>query len=599
MEETYDFGGWATRNNIRCSDGVTIRQDAFKDNNGKTVPLVWMHDHEDPTNVLGNCLLVNKEDGVYAYGKFNDSEYGQHAKKLVQHGDITSLSIYANHVKKDSKQNVMHGEIKEVSLVLAGANRGAVIDDVVVAHSDGEYDVINDEAEICFGNDLIDAVNDVKHSDETEDPNKEGKETKSMDNETTKNNDKTVADVYETLSDEQKKVVEYIVGVAVENAVNEAKNGENDNKEDETNVSHSDDEGEELMKHNVFDNEYNSDDRVTLSHDDMNDIFKEAKRLGSLKDALNEFTIEHADSYSIKNIDILFPDARTLTDSPEFIKRETGWVNTFMSATKKQPFSRIKSIFADITAAEARAKGYVKGNRKEEEVFTLLKRKTEPTTVYKKQKIDRDDVLDITDFDVVTYIKSEMRIMFDEEIARAALIGDGRSTASNDKISETNIRPIISDEDLYTVKVKVGETVTDYNELIKDIIRARKEYKGSGTPTFFTTEDVLTEMLLLEDKMGRPLYDSKDKLCTKLRVKDIVTVEAMEEDAYKKYVGVIVNPVDYTFGADKGGDMSFFDDFDINFNQMLYLYEGRCSGCLTKPYSALALIKEAKTAEAA
>lgn len=594
MEETYDFGGWATRNNIRCSDGVTIRQDAFKDNNGKTVPLVWMHDHEDPTNVLGKCLLVNKEDGVYAYGKFNDSEYGQHAKKLVQHGDITSLSIYANHVKKDSKQNVMHGEIKEVSLVLAGANRGAVIDDVVVAHSDGNYDVINDEAEICFGNDLIDAINDVKHSEDTKDPEKEEKETETMNNESTKNNEKTVGDVIDTMNDEQKQALQILVYEALHSKDNE---DDTETTDEETDVSHSDDEGEDLMKHNVFDNEYNSDDRVTLSHDDMENIFKEAKRLGSLKDAIGEFTIQHADSYGIKDIDILFPDARTLTDSPEFIKRETGWVNTFMSSTKKQPFSRIKSIFADITAAEARAKGYVKGKRKEEEVFTLLKRKTEPTTVYKKQKIDRDDVLDITDFDVVTYIKSEMRIMFDEEIARAALIGDGRSTASNDKISETNIRPIISDDDLYTVKVKVGETVTDYNELIKDIIRARKDYKGSGTPTFFTTEDVLTEMLLLEDKMGRPLYDSKDKLCTKLRVKDIVTVEAMEEDAYKKYVGVIVNPVDYTFGADKGGDMNFFDDFDINFNQMLYLYEGRCSGCLTKPYSALALIKEAKATE--
>lgn len=594
MEETYDFGGWATRNNIRCSDGVTIRQDAFKDNNGKTVPLVWMHDHEDPTNVLGKCLLVNKEDGVYAYGKFNDSEYGQHAKKLVQHGDITSLSIYANHVKKDSKQNVMHGEIKEVSLVLAGANRGAVIDDVVVAHSDGNYDVINDEFEICFGNDLIDAINDVKHSEDTKDPEKEEKETETMNNESTKNNEKTVGDVIDTMNDEQKQALQILVYEALHSKDNE---DDTETTDEETDVSHSDDEGEDLMKHNVFDNEYNSDDRVTLSHDDMENIFKEAKRLGSLKDAISEFTIQHADSYGIKEIDILFPDARTLTDSPEFIKRETGWVNTFMSSTKKQPFSRIKSIFADITAAEARAKGYVKGKRKEEEVFTLLKRKTEPTTVYKKQKIDRDDVLDITDFDVVTYIKSEMRIMFDEEIARAALIGDGRSTASNDKISETNIRPIISDDDLYTVKVKVGETVTDYNELIKDIIRARKDYKGSGTPTFFTTEDVLTEMLLLEDKMGRPLYDSKDKLCTKLRVKDIVTVEAMEEDAYKKYVGVIVNPVDYTFGADKGGDMNFFDDFDINFNQMLYLYEGRCSGCLTKPYSALALIKEAKIPE--
>lgn len=580
MEKNYDFSGWATKNDILCSDGRTIKKNAFKDDDGKKVPLVWMHDHGNPENVLGHAFLVNKDEGVYCYGKFNDTPEGEHAKNLVKNGDISSLSIYANHLKHDSRKNVMHGSIKEVSLVLAGANEGAVIDNVVLEHSDG-WEELEDEANIYFGDNLIDKVDVVlKHADE-----------KSGEKETEMDEEKTIGDVISTMNDEQKQAMYVLIG--------EALNEDDDDDEDEDydadeEMSHGDDEGETLMKHNVFDNEYSYDDGEVLTHADMQEIFKEAKRQGSLKAAVEDYAMSHADGdYGIKDIDTLFPDARNLTNSPEFIKRETGWVAGFMNATKKTPFSRIKSTFANITEDEARAKGYIKGKQKKEEVFPVLKRTTSPTTVYKKQKLDRNDIIDITDFDVVAYIKQEMRIMYDEEIARAALLGDGRTPGTDDKIDENCIRPIIKDDKFYTVPVYVGTTVTDYNELIKQIIRARKEYKGSGNPTFYTTEDVLTEMLLLEDKMGRTLYETVDKLCTKLRVSKIETVEAMEADAYKDYIGVIVNPVDYTFGADKGGEMSFFSDFDIDYNQEKYLYEGRCSGALTKYHAALSIIKKA------
>ena len=579
MEKNYDFSGWATKNDILCSDGRTIKKNAFKDDDGKKVPLVWMHDHGNPENVLGHAFLVNKDEGVYCYGKFNDTPEGEHAKSLVKNGDISSLSIYANHLKHDSRKNVMHGSIKEVSLVLAGANEGAVIDNVVLEHSDG-WEELEDEANIYFGDNLIDKVDVVlKHADE-----------KSREKETEMDEEKTIGDVISTMNDEQKQAMYVLIG----EALNE--DDEDDDYEDDTDeeMSHGDDEGETLMKHNVFDNEYSYDDGEVLTHADMQEIFKEAKRQGSLKAAVEDYAMSHADGdYGIKDIDTLFPDARNLTNSPEFIKRETGWVAGFMNATKKTPFSRIKSTFANITEDEARAKGYIKGKQKKEEVFPVLKRTTSPTTVYKKQKLDRNDIIDITDFDVVAYIKQEMRIMYDEEIARAALLGDGRTPGTDDKIDENCIRPIIKDDKFYTVPVYVGTTVTDYNELIKQIIRARKEYKGSGNPTFYTTEDVLTEMLLLEDKMGRTLYETVDKLCTKLRVSKIETVEAMEADAYKDYIGVIVNPVDYTFGADKGGEMSFFSDFDIDYNQEKYLYEGRCSGALTKYHAALSIIKKA------
>ena len=586
MEKNYDFSGWATKNDILCSDGRTIKKNAFKDDDGKKVPLVWMHDHGNPENVLGHAFLVNKDEGVYCYGKFNDTPEGEHAKSLVKNGDISSLSIYANHLKHDSRKNVMHGSIKEVSLVLAGANEGAVIDNVVLEHSDG-WEELEDEANIYFGDNLIDKVDVVlKHADE-----------KSREKETKMDEEKTIGDVISTMNDEQKQAMYVLIGEALNE---DDDDDEDDDYEDDTDeeMSHGDDEGETLMKHNVFDNEYSYDDGEVLTHADMQEIFKEAKRQGSLKAAVEDYAMSHADGdYGIKDIDTLFPDARNLTNSPEFIKRETGWVAGFMNATKKTPFSRIKSTFANITEDEARAKGYIKGKQKKEEVFPVLKRTTSPTTVYKKQKLDRNDVIDITDFDVVAYIKQEMRIMYDEEIARAALLGDGRTPGTDDKIDENCIRPIIKDDKFYTVPVYVGTTVTDYNELIKQIIRARKEYKGSGNPTFYTTEDVLTEMLLLEDKMGRTLYETVDKLCTKLRVSKIETVEAMEADAYKDYIGVIVNPVDYTFGADKGGEMSFFSDFDIDYNQEKYLYEGRCSGALTKYHAALSIIKKAAPSE--
>ena len=582
MEKNYDFSGWATKNDILCSDGRTIKKNAFKDDDGKKVPLVWMHDHGNPENVLGHAFLVNKDEGVYCYGKFNDTPEGEHAKSLVKNGDISSLSIYANHLKHDSRKNVMHGSIKEVSLVLAGANEGAVIDNVVLEHSDG-WEELEDEANIYFGDNLIDKVDVVlKHADE-----------KSREKETEMDEEKTIGDVISTMNDEQKQAMYVLIGEALNE---DEDDDEDDDYEDDTDeeMSHGDDEGETLMKHNVFDNEYSYDDGEVLTHADMQEIFKEAKRQGSLKAAVEDYAMSHADGdYGIKDIDTLFPDARNLTNSPEFIKRETGWVAGFMNATKKTPFSRIKSTFANITEDEARAKGYIKGKQKKEEVFPVLKRTTSPTTVYKKQKLDRNDIIDITDFDVVAYIKQEMRIMYDEEIARAALLGDGRTPGTDDKIDENCIRPIIKDDKFYTVPVYVGTTVTDYNELIKQIIRARKEYKGSGNPTFYTTEDVLTEMLLLEDKTGRTLYETVDKLCTKLRVSKIETVEAMEADAYKDYIGVIVNPVDYTFGADKGGEMSFFSDFDIDYNQEKYLYEGRCSGALTKYHAALSIIKKA------
>ena len=582
MEKNYDFSGWATKNDILCSDGRTIKKNAFKDDDGKKVPLVWMHDHGNPENVLGHAFLVNKDEGVYCYGKFNDTPEGEHAKSLVKNGDISSLSIYANHLKHDSRKNVMHGSIKEVSLVLAGANEGAVIDNVVLEHSDG-WEELEDEANIYFGDNLIDKVDVVlKHADE-----------KSREKEIEMDEEKTIGDVISTMNDEQKQAMYVLIGEALNE---DDDDDEDDDYEDDTDeeMSHGDDEGETLMKHNVFDNEYSYDDGEVLTHADMQEIFKEAKRQGSLKAAVEDYAMSHADGdYGIKDIDTLFPDARNLTNSPEFIKRETGWVAGFMNATKKTPFSRIKSTFANITEDEARAKGYIKGKQKKEEVFPVLKRTTSPTTVYKKQKLDRNDIIDITDFDVVAYIKQEMRIMYDEEIARAALLGDGRTPGTDDKIDENCIRPIIKDDKFYTVPVYVGTTVTDYNELIKQIIRARKEYKGSGNPTFYTTEDVLTEMLLLEDKMGRTLYETVDKLCTKLRVSKIETVEAMEADAYKDYIGVIVNPVDYTFGADKGGEMSFFSDFDIDYNQEKYLYEGRCSGALTKYHAALSIIKKA------
>ena len=555
--EKYDFSGWATRNDIKCSDGRTIRKNAFKDNDGQTVPLVWNHSHNDPANVLGHALLENRDQGVYAYCTFNNSELGQTAKELVEHGDVTSLSIYANKLKQNGG-DVIHGAIREVSLVLAGANPGAYIDSVMVHGEESD-----EEAVIFTGENIS-----LSHAENEPQPEEKIEEENTMAKE------KTVQDVFNELTEEQKQVVYALIGQALE----DAQDGE--------------DEGDYEMKQNVFDNDEMNSGNV-LSHSDMMDIISDAKRYGSMKDSF----LAHTQNYGIENVDFLFPDPENVNMPPTFIERDMGWVQKVMSGVHHTPFSRIKSMFADITADEARAKGYIKGNLKKEEVFTLLKRTTTPTTIYKKQKMDRDDVVDITDFDVIAWLKKEMRLMLDEEIARAILVGDGRLSSSDDKINETNIRPILTDEDLYTVKanITVASNATGSEKakaFIDEVIRSRKDYKGSGNPTLFTTEDMVTECLLLEDSMGHKLYKSETELATTLRVKEIVTVEVMEGVKDKNshdVAGIIVNLADYNVGADKGGAVNMFDDFDIDYNQQKYLIETRCSGALIKPYSAIAL----------
>ena len=556
--EKYDFRGWATRNNIKCSDGRTIRKNAFKDNDGQTVPLVWNHSHNDPTNVLGHALLENRDQGVYAYCTFNNSELGQTAKELVEHGDVTSLSIYANKLQQNGG-DVIHGAIREVSLVLAGANPGAYIDSVMIHGEESD-----EEAVIFTGENIS-----LSHAENKLQPEEKLEEEKTMPNE------KTLQDVFDELTEEQKNVVYALIGQALEDA---GVNGK--------------DEGDNEMKQNVFDNDEMNSGNV-LSHSDMMDIISDAKRYGSMKDSF----LAHTQNYGIENVDFLFPEPETLDVPPTFIQRDMTWVQKVMSGVHHTPFSRIKSLFADITADEARAKGYIKGKMKKEEVFSLLKRTTTPTTIYKKQKMDRDDVVDITDFDVIAWLKKEMRLMLDEEIARAILIGDGRLSSSDDKINETNIRPILTDEDLYTVKanVTVAANATGSEKakaFIDEVIRSRKEYKGSGSPTLFTTEDMVTECLLLEDSIGHKLYKSEAELATTLRVKEIVTVEVMEGVQDKNshdVAGIVVNLADYNVGADKGGAVNMFDDFDIDYNQQKYLIETRCSGALVKPYSAIAL----------
>ena len=566
----YDFSGWATRNNIRCSDGRTILKDAFKHNDGQTVPLVWNHDHNDPLNVLGHALLENRDEGVYAYCTFNDTDAGRNAKALVEHGDVTALSIYANQLKQQGP-NVLHGAIREVSLVLAGANPGAFIDSIIRHGEESD-----EEAIIYTGENLV-----LKHSQNTIVNDKNLDEVK--DNFTPpsgdKKDEKTVQDVFDTLNEEQKTVVYALIGQALDDS------NQNENNEKE---------GNDNMKHNVFDQDQKEKENV-LTHADMETIISEGKRYGSLKDSF----LAHTAQYGIDHIDYLFPDAKNVTNQPDFIKRDDSYVQKVLRGVHHTPFSRIKSTHANITADEARAKGYIKGHLKKEEVFTLLKRTTTPTTIYKKQKMDRDDIIDITDFDVVAYIKAEMRMMLDEEIARAILVGDGRSTSSDDKIPETNIRPIAKDEDLYTIKapVAVAKDATDdaiAKAFIRTVIKSRKEYKGSGSPTLFTTEDMLTNCLLLEDNNGRIIYDSVDKLATTLRVKEIVPVEVMEgvtrtvSSKNLPLMAILVNLNDYYVGADKGGAINMFDDFDIDYNQEKYLIETRISGALVKPYSAIA-----------
>ena len=571
--EKYDFSGWVTKNNLKCSDGRTIMKDAFKHNDGQKVPLVWNHQHNDPNEVLGYVLLHNQDEGVYGYGTFNDTESGQTAKLLVQHGDVNALSIYANQLKQ-SMSNVTHGNIREVSLVLAGANPGAYIDSIIMHGEESE-----DEAIIYSGEDI-----EIYHAD-GDDKSGENKEEKEPMSE--KNDGKTIGDVFDTFTDEQKTAVYAIIAQIMDDSKTEKDEG-----------------GNKEMKHNVFDNE-NDNQENTLTHDAMNTIIADGKRYGSLKESF----LAHAQEYGIESIDWLFPEAKTLNNPPEFIKRDTGWVSGVMSAVSHTPFSRIKSAFADITEDEARAKGYMKGKLKKEEVFSLLKRTTTPTTIYKKQKLDRDDVIDITDFDVVSWLKAEMRMMLDEEIARAILVGDGRLSSSDDKINESNIRPIWKDEELYTIHSYVTKGATNDETIkafIRSAIKARKDYKGSGNPVLYTTEDVLTDCLLLEDSMGRPLYESEEKLRTTLRVSKIVTVPVMENlkrtdttNGEVELMGIIVNLKDYNVGADKGGAINMFDDFDIDYNQQKYLIETRCSGALIRPYSAITIEAKAASAGAA
>ena len=571
MNKDYDFSGWATKNNLLCSDGRTILKDAFKNDDGVTVPLVWNHQHNDPSNILGHALLENRDEGVYAYCKFNDSEPGKNAKLLVEHGDVSALSIYANQLKQQGG-NVLHGAIREVSLVLAGANPGAFIDSVI-SHSED----IDDEAIIYTGENIC-LAHAEKQMEETTKVMEEKKEMAPETKTEEPKKEKTVQDVFNTLNEEQKKVVYALIGQVIEEAENKS------SKEIETKDIEG---GKKEMKHNVFENDKENQENV-LQHSDVEAIFADAKRYGSLKDSV----LQHG----ITNIDYLFPEAKDVTATPEFIKRDMGWVEKVMRSVHHTPFSRIRSTFANITEEDARAKGYIKGKLKKDEVFSLLKRSTTPTTVYKKQKLDRDDVVDITDFDVVAWLKSEMRMMLDEELARAFLIGDGRISSSDDKINEQNIRPIYNDDDLYTVKavIEVSQTATAEEKtkaFIKSVIKNRKEYKGTGSPTLYTTEDVVSDCLLLEDANGRFIYDNIDKLKNVLRVADIVTVPVMEGAKGKNQgdlLAILVNLADYNVGADKGGAVNMFDDFDIDYNAQKYLIETRCSGALVKPYSAIA-----------
>ena len=570
----YDFSGWATKNNLKCSDGRTIMKDAFKHNDGQTVPLVWNHQHNDPLNILGHALLENREEGVYAYCKFNDTEAGRNAKMLVEHGDVTALSIYANKLKQKGG-NVEHGFIREVSLVLAGANPGAFIDSII-RHGESS----DEEGVIYTGENL-----ELYHAEENQNGN-EGK--KEEDKEVDNKKERTVQEVFDTLNEEQKNVVYALIGQALEGA--------------SAQHSNFDYEGDDEMKHNVFENDncnYNND---VLTHAEMESILRDAKRIGSLREAVLQHNDgdDIYDTYGIKpnadgeGISMLFPEYRNMNNVPEFIKRDTGWVAQVMGAVHHTPFSRIKSMFADIREDEARALGYMKGDLKKEEVFSLLKRTTDPQTIYKKQKLHRDDVIDITSFDVVAWIKAEMRMMLEEEIARAILIGDGRLADDDNKIQQQHIRSIANEDPLFAIhkKLVVAEGEEKAKAFIKSVLRARKEYKGSGEPTMFMAEDMLVEMLLLEDKNGRLIYESEASLARALRVKNIVTVPVMEGAKNAKgenLLAIVVNLKDYNVGADKGGAVAMFEDFDIDYNAQKYLIETRCSGALVKPFSAIVI----------
>lgn len=587
----YDCSGWATKANTRCYDGLTIAPDAFKECDGKTVPMVYNHDHSSVDNVIGHCLLKNRPQGVYCYAKFNDTDTGRTAKACVENGDLNAFSIYANGLQKVGK-TVKHGFIREVSLVLAGCNPGALIDEVVKHSADEDYDegeafIYNDEGlSLTHGLDPEgNPLEELTHS--SDDGNDMKQEDAGMADE--KKDGKTLEEVYNSMTDEQKECCHALVGLAMEEADgDDGEDGEDDGKEDMT------------VKHNVFDHD-TSETVLKHSIDDINTVIKGAKSSGTMKAAFENSDITGEElaylSHGIDNVEWLFPDDKVLDNPPRIIDKDQTWVGKVMSAVHHIPFSRFKSMFADMTEEDARAKGYIKGNFKKEQVFGLLRRSTSPTTIYKKQKMDRDDVIDITSFDVIAWLKSEMRLKLNEEIARAILIGDGRPAASEDKVDENCIRPVFNDADLFTIKVQVSTTglnsVEDkYKAAIKSILRSRKEYKGAGSPTLFTTEDALTEMLLLEDTIGHALYADEAALARKLRVSNIVTVPQMEGMKGAKggdLFGIIVNLSDYTVGADKGGAVSMFDDFDIDFNAMKYLIETRCSGALTTPYSAIAV----------
>ena len=600
----YDFCGWATKSGIRCSDGRTIMPDAFKDCDGQSVPLVWNHQHNSLSNVLGHAVLENRKDGVYAYCSFNDTEDGRRAKELVQHHDVNALSIYANELKQQNR-NVCHGKIREVSLVLAGANPGAMIKQVVCHSDTGDYE-LDDEAEI------YNEANSISMNDSSEDTSMANESMSHADDEQEDTGEETVADVIKTLNEKQKKVFFYCLGRVIQDAKDGKLNDNSDSSEE------NDD-----MKHNVFEDEIDEQDTLMHGADaDFATIMSDVKRYGSLSESMLAHGVDldsinttdvmmHAGTagtdYGIKDIDMLFPDYKTTTNVPGFVQRDMGWVAGVMNGTSHTPFTRIKSVFANITEDDARARGYIKGKLKKEEVFTLLKRTTDPQTIYKKQKLDRDDVIDITDFDVVAWLKSEMRMMLDEEIARAILIGDGRNSSAEDKIQETHIRSVWNDDPFYSIKGTMkfsAEPTSDElaEAFIEKAIRIRKDYKGTGNPTLYTTEDMLTNLLLLKDKLGHFMYKNVSELATTLRVANIVTVPVMEAQTRtpgstettltgKKPTldGIIVNLKDYNIGADKGGAVSMFDDFDIDYNQQKYLIETRCSGALTVPYSAIVL----------
>lgn len=580
MEKSdFDFCGWATRTNVKCSDGRTIMSGAFDDMDGKKVPLVWNHDHENLRSVIGHSLLKVRPEGVYCYNKLNDSTDGNEARIRVNNGDLDSLSIYANQIKQTGT-NVVHGNIREVSLVLAGANPGAFID-TVISHSDD-----CDEEAIIYNSEIIHSA-DVEHADEKSEPKNESKSESSSD-------DETIDEVIKSMTPTQRDVMFALIGQALGETGDESDDDDNNSEEGDN------------VKHNVFDAE-STTDNTELVHSALDNIIAEAKTGYSMKRIYNDYlashteeapAIQHAATYGVEPVDMLFPEAKTINTTPEFVQRDMGWVSTLMGSVHHTPFSRIKSVFADITADEARARGYMKGKLKHDEVITLLKRTTTPQTVYKRQRMDRDDIIDITDFDVVAWLKAEMRMMLDEEIARAVLVGDGRSSASDDKISEEHIRPIWKDDDFYTIKASfttASDASKDAEAFIDTAIRSRKDYKGSGNPILFTTEDMLTDMLLLKDQIGHYMYNSVTDLATRLRVRQIVTVEVMENQtrsvASKTHTlkGVIVNPTDYNIGADRGGAINMFDDFDIDYNQQKYLIETRISGALIKPYSAIAI----------